>query len=40
LRSPGWQESQSEQQRHEHPDSEQAYVIVAGRGLMFAGDER
>jgi mannose-6-phosphate isomerase-like protein (cupin superfamily) len=33
-------EPESEQQRHEHADSEQVYVIVAGRGLMFVGDER
>jgi mannose-6-phosphate isomerase-like protein (cupin superfamily) len=30
----------SEQRRHNHPESEQVYVIVAGRGLMFVGDER
>jgi mannose-6-phosphate isomerase-like protein (cupin superfamily) len=24
---------------HEHPDSEQVYVIVRGRGLMQVGDE-
>jgi mannose-6-phosphate isomerase-like protein (cupin superfamily) len=29
----------SEQPRHEHPNSEQAYVIVAGRGLMTVDDE-
>jgi mannose-6-phosphate isomerase-like protein (cupin superfamily) len=28
----------SEQARHEHPESEQAYVIVAGRGLMTVDD--
>ena len=29
----------SEQPPHSHPSSEQAYVIVRGRGLMAAGDE-
>ena len=29
----------SEQPQHSHPSSEQAYVIVRGRGLMAAGDE-
>lgn len=30
----------SEQQQHEHPQSEQVYVIIAGHGLMVVGDER
>ena len=30
----------SGQPSHEHPSSEQAYVIVAGHGLMLVGDER
>lgn len=31
----------SQQDLHAHPDSEQAYVIVAGRGTMIvAGEER
>jgi mannose-6-phosphate isomerase-like protein (cupin superfamily) len=29
----------SEQARHDHPTSEQAYVIIAGRGLMMVEDE-
>ena len=29
----------SEQPTHSHADSEQAYVIVRGRGLMKVGDE-
>lgn len=29
----------SRQPLHEHPSSEQAYIIVAGRGLMIVGDE-
>lgn len=29
----------SEQPLHEHPQNEQVYVIVKGRGLMKAGDE-
>lgn len=29
----------SQQSLHEHPSSEQAYVIVAGRGLMIVNDE-
>jgi len=29
----------SEQPHHTHPDSEQVYVIVKGRGLMMVGDE-
>jgi mannose-6-phosphate isomerase-like protein (cupin superfamily) len=29
----------SEQTLHAHPDSEQVYVIVAGRGLMHVADE-
>ena len=29
----------SEQQLHAHPESEQVYVIVQGRGIMSAGDE-
>ena len=29
----------SEQPMHEHPDREQCYVIVQGRGLMRVGDE-
>jgi len=34
-------EPESEQGRHAHPHSEQAYVIVAGRGLMHvAGEEK
>ena len=36
-----WVEGQpgSEQPVHSHPDSEQVYVIVQGRGAMTAGDE-
>jgi mannose-6-phosphate isomerase-like protein (cupin superfamily) len=30
----------SEQPRHAHPENEQVYVIVAGRGVMFVGEER
>jgi mannose-6-phosphate isomerase-like protein (cupin superfamily) len=30
----------SEQPQHEHPENEQAYVIVAGRGEMLVGDDR
>ena len=34
-------EPESEQSRHAHPDAEQVYVIVAGRGLMHvAGEEK
>lgn len=34
-------EPESEQGRHAHPESEQVYVIVAGRGLMHvAGEEK
>jgi mannose-6-phosphate isomerase-like protein (cupin superfamily) len=29
----------SQQALHAHPESEQAYVIVAGRGTMIVGDE-
>ena len=29
----------SEQPAHSHPDNEQAYVIVRGRGLMTVGTE-
>jgi mannose-6-phosphate isomerase-like protein (cupin superfamily) len=29
----------TEQQRHEHPESEQVYLIIAGRGLVFVGEE-
>jgi mannose-6-phosphate isomerase-like protein (cupin superfamily) len=29
----------SEQPHHTHPESEQVYVIVKGRGLMMVGDE-
>ena len=29
----------SQQTLHAHPDSEQVYVIVAGRGLMHVADE-
>jgi mannose-6-phosphate isomerase-like protein (cupin superfamily) len=29
----------SEQSLHAHPDSEQVYVIVTGRGLMHVADE-
>jgi mannose-6-phosphate isomerase-like protein (cupin superfamily) len=32
--------SNSEQSLHAHPDSEQVYVIVRGRGEMIVGDER
>ncbi len=36
-----WVEGQpeSEQPIHSHPDSEQVYVIVQGRGAMTVGDE-
>lgn len=36
-----WVEGQpgSQQPFHEHPSSEQAYVILAGRGLMIVNDE-
>jgi mannose-6-phosphate isomerase-like protein (cupin superfamily) len=30
----------SQQPLHSHPDAEQAYVIVQGRGEMIVGDER
>src|SRR5947208_5673267 len=29
----------SQQPLHQHPESEQAYVIVRGRGQMIVGDE-
>lgn len=29
-----------EQPEHAHPENEQAYVIVAGQGVMFVGEER
>jgi len=29
----------SQQRLHQHPESEQAYVIVRGRGQMIVGDE-
>jgi mannose-6-phosphate isomerase-like protein (cupin superfamily) len=32
-------EAGSQQALHAHPDSEQVYVIVAGRGLMHVADE-
>ena len=32
-------EARSEQNLHAHPDAEQVYVIVAGRGLMHVADE-
>ena len=32
-------EAGSQQDLHAHPDSEQVYVIVAGRGLMHVADE-
>lgn len=32
-------EPNSEQPVHAHPDNEQVYVIVRGRGLMKVGDE-
>jgi mannose-6-phosphate isomerase-like protein (cupin superfamily) len=30
----------SQQDLHAHPDSEQVYVIIAGRGRMIVGEER